>query len=140
MGKIIIGIMILLAISLPISCMTLITDSYGFSFVSKAQAEEKSNAIFEPKYPSGVIYGFIEGCHMAFEDSQFKSDQLWPSDLKDICSCIMDGLREAIPLQDFLKDWGGELTPEQNSMSEMFGMICTEQIIRRKLQQNRDPA
>ena len=77
---------------------------------------------------------------MAFEDAQYKSNQLWPADLKDICSCMMDGLREAIPLQDFLKDWGGELTPEQNSMSEMFGMICTEQIIRRKLQQNRDPA
>ena len=108
--------------------------------IGQVRAEDESRTIFEPKYPSGVIYGFIEGCHMAFEDSQFKSDQLWPSDLKDICSCIMDGLREAIPLQDFLKDWGGELTPEQNSMSEMFGMICTEQIIRRKLQQNRDPA
>ena len=108
--------------------------------IGQVRAEDESRTIFEPKYPSGVIYGFIEGCYIAFEDTQFKSDQLWPSDLKDICSCMMDGLREAIPLQDFLKDWGGELTPEQNSMSEMFGMICTEQIIRRKLQQNRDPA
>ena len=134
MGKIIIAILLFFAISLPITCMTLITDSYG-----KVHAEE-SKTIFEPKYPSGVIYGFIEGCYLAFEDAQYKSNQLWPADLKDICSCMMDGLREAIPLQDFLKDWGGELTPEQNSMSEMFGMICTEQIIRRKLQQNRDPA
>ena len=108
--------------------------------IGQVRAEDESRTIFEPKYPSGVIYGFIEGCYIAFEDTQFKSDQLWPSDLKDICSSMMDGLREAIPLQDFLKDWGGELTPEQNSMSEMFGMICTEQIIRRKLQQNRDPA
>ena len=108
--------------------------------IGQVKAEDESRTIFEPKYPSGVIYGFIEGCHMAFEDAQYKSNQLWPADLKDICSCMMDGLREAIPLQDFLKDWGGELTPEQNSMSEMFGMICTEQIIRRKLQQNRDPA
>ena len=108
--------------------------------IGQVRAEDESRTIFEPKYPSGVIYGFIEGCHMAFEDAQYKSNQLWPADLKDICSCMMDGLREAIPLQDFLKDWGGELTPEQNSMSEMFGMICTEQIIRRKLQQNRDPA
>ena len=108
--------------------------------IGQVKAEDESSTIFEPKYPSGVIYGFIEGCHMAFEDAQYKSNQLWPADLKDICSCMMDGLREAIPLQDFLKDWGGELTPEQNSMSEMFGMICTEQIIRRKLQQNREPA
>ena len=108
--------------------------------IGQVKAEDESRTIFEPKYPSGVIYGFIGGCHMAFEDAQYKSNQLWPADLKDICSCMMDGLREAIPLQDFLKDWGGELTPEQNSMSEMFGMICTEQIIRRKLQQNRDPA
>ena len=108
--------------------------------IGQVKAEDESRTIFEPKYRSGVIYGFIEGCHMAFEDAQYKSNQLWPADLKDICSCMMDGLREAIPLQDFLKDWGGELTPEQNSMSEMFGMICTEQIIRRKLQQNRDPA
>ena len=55
MGKIIIAIMIVLAISLPIACMTLITDSYGFSFVSKAHAEHDSRTIFEPKYPSGVI-------------------------------------------------------------------------------------
>ena len=102
--------------------------------------DNKSSAIFKPKYPSGVIYGFIEGCYIAFEDTQFKSDQLWPSDLKDICSCMMDGLKEAIPLQDLLKDWGGELTPEQNSMSEMFGMICTEEIIKRKLQSLKDPA
>ena len=108
--------------------------------IGQVKAEDESRTIFEPKYPSGVIYGFIEVFHMAFEDAQYKSNQLWPADLKDICSCMMDGLREAIPLQDFLKDWGGELTPEQNSMSEMFGMICTEQIIRRKLQQNRDPA
>ena len=140
MGKIIIAIMIVLAISLPIACMTLITDSYGFSFVSKAQAEEKSSAIFKPKYPSGVIYGFIEGCYIAFEDAQYKSGELWPTDLKEICGCMMDGLREAVPVQEFIRDWAGNLTPEQESMANMFGMICTEQIIKERLQNLKDPA
>ena len=132
--------MIVLAISLPIACMTLITDSYGFSFVSKVHAEHDSRTIFEPKYPSSVIYGFINGCYMTFEDAQYKSDQLWPDDLKNICGCIMDGLREAVPAKDFLKDWGDELTEEQRSLSNMFGMLCTEQIIKQKLRENRDPA
>ena len=140
MGKIIIAIMIVLAISLPISCMTLITDSYGFSFVSKAYAEHDSRTIFEPKYPSSVIYGFIEGCYIAFEDAQYKSDKLWPDDLKNICGCIMDGVREAVTAKEFLKDWGGELTEEQRSMSNMFGMLCTDQIIKQKLRENKDPA
>ena len=140
MGKIIIAIMIVLAISLPIACMTLITDSYGFSFVSKAQAEEKSSAIFKPKYPSGVIYGFIEGCYIAFEDAQYKSGELWPTDLKEICGCMMDGLREAVPVQEFIRDWAGNLTPEQESIANMFGLICTDQIIKERLQNLKDPA
>ena len=140
MGKIIIAIMIVLAISLPIACMTLITDSYGFSFVSKAQAEEKSSAIFKPKYPSGVIYGFIDGCYLAFEEAQYKSGELWPTDLKEICGCMMDGLREAVSVQEFLRDWGKTLTPEQESIANMFGMICTEQIIKERLQNLKDPA
>lgn len=140
MGKIIIAIMIVLAISLPIACLTLITDSYGFSFVSKAQAEEKSSAIFKPKYPSGVIYGFIEGCYIAFEDAQYKSGELWPTDLKEICGCMMDGLREAVPVQEFIRDWAGNLTPEQESIANMFGLICTDQIIKERLQNLKDPA
>ena len=134
MGKIIIVILLIFAVSLPITCMTLITDSYG-----KVHAEE-SKTIFEPKYSSSVIYGFINGCYMTFEDAQYKSDQLWPDDLKNICGCIMDGLREAVPAKDFLKDWGDELTEEQRSLSNMFGMLCTEQIIKQKLRENRDPA
>jgi hypothetical protein len=106
--------------------------------ISQPKAEE-SKTIFEPKYPSGVIYGFIEGCYLAFEDAQYKSDKLWPDDLKDICGCMMDGLREAVPAKDFLQDWGGQLNEQQQSLSNMFGMLCTEQIIRRKLQENKDP-
>jgi hypothetical protein len=44
MGKIIIAILILLAISLPITCMTLITDEHGFGLslvIKKVHAEEK---------------------------------------------------------------------------------------------------
>ena len=108
--------------------------------VSQPSKAEDSRTIFEPKYPSGVIYGFINGCYIAFEDAQYKSDQLWPDDLKNICGCMMDGLREAIPAKEFLKNWGGELTEEQRSMSNMFGMLCTEQIIKQKLRENRDPA
>jgi len=108
--------------------------------VSQPSKAEDSRTIFEPKYPSGVIYGFINGCYIAFEDAQYKSDQLWPDDLKNICGCIMDGLREAVSAKEFLKNWGGELTEEQRSMSNMFGMLCTEQIIKQKLRENRDPA
>ncbi len=140
MGKIIIAILILLAIGLPITCMTLITDSYGFSFVTKkAQAEEKSRAIFKPKYPSGVIYGFIDGCYLAFEEAQYKSGELWPTDLKEICGCMMDGLREAVPVQEFIRDWGKNLTPEQESIANMFGIICTEQVIKERLHNTKDP-
>ena len=133
MGKIIIAIMIVLAISLPIACMTLITDSYG-----KVHAEE-SKTIFEPKYPSGVIYGFIDGCYLAFEEAQYKSGELWPTDLKEICGCMMDGLREAVPVQEFIKDWGKNLTPEQESIANMFGIICTEQVIKERLHNTKDP-
>tara|TARA_B100000949_G_scaffold118650_1_gene104902 strand:- start:1018 stop:1380 length:363 start_codon:yes stop_codon:yes gene_type:complete len=120
MGKSIILLLLFLVLSMP---------SYGIS-------KEAENL----KYPSGVIYGFIDGCYLAFEDARYKSGELWPSELKEICACIMDGLREAIPLHEFVKEWTDELTPEQYSMSEMFGMICTEQIIKQKLQENKDPA
>ena len=52
----------------------------------------------------------------------------------------MDGVREAVTAKEFLKDWGGELTEEQRSMSNMFGMLCTDQIIKQKLRENKDPA
>tara|TARA_Y100001949_G_scaffold69353_1_gene58672 strand:+ start:466 stop:822 length:357 start_codon:yes stop_codon:yes gene_type:complete len=103
--------------------------------LTPAQASEKQ----EYKYPSDVIYGFVDGCYIAFEDQKFMSDELWPTDLKEICGCVMDGIREAIPLQDFIKDWDGKLTREQEEMSEMFGMICTERIIKQKLRQQKDP-
>ena len=50
---------------------------------------------------------------------------------------ILGSLMEA---KEFLKNWGGELTEEQRSMSNMFGMLCTEQIIKQKLQESKDPA
>jgi|TARA_Y100000296_G_scaffold2315_2_gene2607 hypothetical protein len=143
MGKIIIAIIIVLLVSLPITCMTLITDEHGFGFsliTKKVHAEEKSNAIFKPKYPSGVIYGFINGCYVAFEDAQYMQDSLWPDDLKEICGCIMDGIREAVSLQSFVDNWGGKLNPEQESIANMFGMICTDQIIKSKLRNLKDPA
>lgn len=102
--------------------------------------DNKSSAIFKPKYPSGVIYGFIEGCYIAFEDAQYKSGELWPTDLKEICGCMMDGLREAVPVQEFIRDWAGNLTPEQESIANMFGLICTDQIIKERLQNLKDPA
>ena len=103
--------------------------------LTPAQASEKQ----EYKYPSDVIYGFVDGCYIAFEDQKFMSDELWPTDLKEICGCVMDGIREAIPLQDFIKNWNGKLTREQEAMSETFGMICTEKVIKEKLRQQRDP-
>ena len=129
MGKIIIAIVAVLFLSLPLSCMSLLTDSYG------ASKEAKSI-----KYPSDVIHGFIEGCYLAFEDQRFMSDGLWPTDLKEICGCVMDCIREAVPLHDFIKDWNGKLTKEQESMANMFGMICTEQIIKERLKNQKDPA
>tara|TARA_B100000809_G_scaffold239104_1_gene260388 strand:+ start:662 stop:1060 length:399 start_codon:yes stop_codon:yes gene_type:complete len=129
MGKIIITIVVLLLLSLPLACMSLLTDSYGTS--------KESESI---KYPSDVIHGFIEGCYLAFEDQRFMSDGLWPTDLKEICGCVMDGIREAVPLHDFIKDWNGKLTKEQESMANMFGMICTEQIIKERLKNQKDPA
>ena len=103
--------------------------------LTPAQASEKQ----EYKYPSDVIYGFVDGCYTAFEDQKFMSDDLWPTDLKEICGCVMDGIREAVPLQDFIRNWDGKLTKEQEEMSEMFGMICTERIIKQKLRQQKDP-
>ncbi len=119
MGKTLITILILVAISLP-----------------KVYAEE-SRTIFDPKYPAGVIYGFVEGCYLAFEDQQFMSDILWPDDLKEICGCVMDGIREAVPLQEFMDEWEEELTPEQASLSEMFGMMCTDEILKKRV--SREP-
>lgn len=103
--------------------------------LTPAQASEKQ----EYKYPSDVIYGFVDGCYVAFEDQKFMSDDLWPTDLKEICGCVMDGIREAVPLQDFIRNWSGKLTKEQEAMSEMFGMVCTERIIKEKLKNQKDP-
>ena len=91
------------------------------------------------KYPSDVIYGFVDGCYIAFEEQRFMSDELWPTDLKEICGCVMDGIREAVPLQDFIQNWSGQLSEEQKSMSEMFGMICTDKVIKQKLKHQKDP-
>ena len=93
-----------------------------------------------PDQLSDVIYGFVEGCYLGFEDERFMADQLWPTDLKEICGCMMDGLREAVPVQEFIRDWAGNLTPEQESIANMFGLICTDQIIKERLQNLKDPA
>ena len=119
MGKTIILTLFFLLLSIP-----------GFGISKEAE---------NLKYPSDVIYGFVEGCYQSFEDQRFMQGELWPTDLKEICGCAMDGIREAVPLHEFIKDWNGILTPEQNVMSEMFGMICTEQVIKEKLKNQRDP-
>ena len=139
-GEIVVAILLFLVFGT--FCTSILTDDkLGFSLITKkVYAEEKSNAIFEPKYPSGVIYGFINGCYVAFEDAQYMQDSLWPDDLKEICGCIMDGIREAVSLQSFVDNWGGKLNPEQESIANMFGMICTDQIIKGKLRNLKDPA
>lgn len=129
MGKIIIAIVILLLLSLPLSCMSLLTDSYG--------ASKETESI---KYPSSLIHSFIEGCYVVFKDVKFKSDKIWTTDMIEICGCVMDGIREAVTLDEFINDWGGKLTPEQQSTTEMFGMLCTEQVIKEKLRNPKDPA
>ena len=129
MGKIIIATVILLLLSLPLSCMSLLTDSYG--------ASKETESI---KYPSSLIHSFIEGCYVVFKDVKFKSDKIWTTDMIEICGCVMDGIREAVTLDEFINDWGGKLTPEQQSMTEMFGMLCTEQVIKEKLRNPKDPA
>lgn len=129
MGKIIIATVILLLLSLPLSCMSLLTDSYG--------ASKETESI---KYPSSLIHSFIEGCYVVFKDVKFKSDKIWTTDMIEICGCVMDGIREAVTLDEFINDWGGKLTPEQQSTTEMFGMLCTEQVIKEKLRNPKDPA
>ena len=130
MGKIIIAIVVLLLLSLPLSCMSLLTDSYG------ASKDKEAESI---KYPSSLIHSFIEGCYVVFKDVKFKSDTIWTTDMKEICGCVMDGIREEVTLDEFINDWSRKLTPEQESMTEMFGMLCTEQIIKEKLKNQKDP-
>ena len=119
MGKNIILTLLFLVLSIP-----------GFGISKEAE---------NLKYPSDVIYGFVEGCYLSFEDQRFMHGELWLTDLKEICGCVMDSIRETVPLQEFIKDWNGKLTPEQNAMSEMFGMVCTERIIKEKLKNQKDP-
>ena len=128
MGKIIIAIVAVLLFSLPLSCMSLLTDSYG--------ASKEAESI---KYPSSLIHSFIEGCYVVFKDVKFKSDTIWTTDMKEICGCVMDGIREEVTLDEFINDWSRKLTPEQESMTEMFGMLCTEQVIKEKLRNPKDP-
>jgi len=132
-GEIIVAILLFLVFGT--FCTSILTDDkLGFSLITKkVYAEEKSTATFDPKYPAGVIYGFVEGCYLAFEDQQFMSGTLWPDDLKEICGCVMDGIREAVPAKEFIDDWNVELTPKQSQMSEMFGMICTDRILKERL-------
>ena len=93
MGKIIIAIVILLLLSLPLSCMSLLTDSYG--------ASKETESI---KYPSSLIHSFIEGCYVVFKDVKFKSDKIWTTDMIEICGCVMDGIREEVTLDEFIND------------------------------------
>ena len=138
-GEIIVAVLLFLVFGT--FCTSILTDDkLGFSLITKkVYAEEKSTATFDPKYPSDVIYGFVDGCYLEFENQRFMSDDLWPTDLKEICGCVMDGIREAVPLQDFIQNWNGKLSREQESMSEMFGMICTEKVIKEKLRNQKDP-
>ena len=132
-GEIIVAVLLFLVFGT--FCTSILTDDkLGFSLITKkVYAEEKSTATFDPKYPAGVIYGFVEGCYLAFEDQQFMSGTLWPDDLKEICGCVMDGIREAVPANEFIDDWNEELTLKQSQMSEMFGMICTDRILKERL-------
>lgn len=132
-GEIVVAILLFLVFGT--FCTSILTDDkLGFSLITKkVYAEEKSTATFDPKYPAGVIYGFVEGCYLASEDQQFMSGTLWPDDLKEICGCVMDGIREAVPANEFIDDWNEELTLKQSQMSEMFGMICTDRILKERL-------
>ncbi len=120
-------------ITLILLFLILLIPGYGNAHHPSTEATPEVEIRRQHPYPSDVIYGFVEGCYLAFEDERFMADQLWPTDLKEICGCVMDSIRETVPLQEFIKDWNGKLTPEQNAMSEMFGVICTEQIIKEKL-------
>ena len=132
-GEIIVAILLFLVFGT--FCTSILTDDkLGFSLITKkVYAEEKSTAIFDPKYPAGVIYGFVEGCYISFEEQGFMTGTLWPDDLKEICGCVMDGIREAVPANEFIDDWNEELTLKQSQMSEMFGMICTDRILKERL-------
>ena len=120
-------------ITLILLFLILLIPCYGDAHHPPTEATPEVEIRRQHPYPSDVIYGFVEGCYLGFEDERFMADQLWPTDLKEICGCVMDSIRETVPLQEFIKDWNGKLTPEQNAMSEMFGVICTEQIIKEKL-------
>ena len=109
MGKNITLILLLLISLIP---------GYGNAHHQPTEATPEVEIIRQHHYPSDVIYGFVDGCYVAFEDQKFMSDDLWPPDLKEICGCVMDSIRETVPLQEFIKDWNGKLTPEQNAMSE----------------------
>ena len=126
-------------ITLILLFLILLIPGYGNAHHQPTEATPEVEIIRQHHYPSDVIYGFVDGCYVAFEDQKFMSDDLWPTDLKEICGCVMDGIREAVPLQDFIRNWSGKLTKEQEAMSEMFGMVCTERIIKEKLKNQKDP-
>ena len=126
-------------ITLILLFLILLIPGYGNAHHPPTETTPEVEIRRQHPYPSDVIYGFVEGCYLGFEDERFMADQLWPTDLKEICGCVMDGIREAVPLHIFIKNWNGKLTREQEEMSEAFGMICTKRIIEGKLKNQKDP-
>ena len=51
-------------------------------------------------YPSSYVYGFINGCWSTVEEKQVLSKDMWPSEIKVVCGCVMDSIRHSIPFHE----------------------------------------
>ena len=48
-------------------------------------------------YPAGYIHGFVGGCAQNAEIDQLPfTREMWPEQVKEVCGCILDGLRHSV--------------------------------------------
>ena len=52
-------------------------------------------------YPSSYVYGFVEGGWETIEQSRAPITQdMWPSQIKAVCGCVIDALRHSITFEE----------------------------------------
>ena len=51
-------------------------------------------------YPSTYLYGFIQGCWETVEQNQTLAAGMWPDDIREVCGCVIDAVRHAMPFHE----------------------------------------
>ena len=51
-------------------------------------------------YPSSYIFGFVNGCSNSIEQSQALAGEMWPTEIQNVCGCVVDSMRHSLTLEE----------------------------------------